>query len=105
MFAADRPELASHEPPFPGLTQFEVPVPVLVVIHVDMVVRIQRLTANKPSPSWSDVKARLADFDRGEMIKLIQGLYTASRENKVFLHTRFGLGQAPLEQYKDLITR
>jgi len=42
-------------------------------------------------PSWPDVKVKLADFDRPELISLVQDLY-ASKDNQAFLHARFGLG-------------
>ncbi len=65
------------------------------------------MTTKKPAkaqPSWSDVKTRLADFDRAALLGLVQDLYAASKDNKVFLHARFGLGEDPLEPYKDVIT-
>lgn len=34
--------------------------------------------ARKSSPSWSDVKAKLADFDRAGLIGLVQALYVGS---------------------------
>jgi len=57
----------------------------------------------KTTPSWSDVKTKLADFDRAGLLGLVQDLYAASKDNKAFLHTRFGLGADPLEPYKDAI--
>ena len=60
---------------------------------------------SKATPNWSDVKARLADFDRAGLLGLVQDLYAASKDNKAFLHTRFGLGDEPLEPYKDVIIR
>ncbi|MCL5968721.1 MAG: hypothetical protein M1359_05575, partial [Betaproteobacteria bacterium] len=57
----------------------------------------------KATPSWSDVKTKLADFDRAGLLGLVQDLYAASKDNKAFLHTRFGLGADPLEPYKDAI--
>ncbi len=59
----------------------------------------------KTTPSWSDVKTRLADFDRAGLLGLVQDLYAASKDNKAFLHARFGLGDDPLEPYKDVITQ
>ncbi len=59
----------------------------------------------KTIPSWSDVKTRLADFDRAGLLGLVQDLYAASKDNKTFLHARFGLGDDPLEPYKDVITQ
>lgn len=57
------------------------------------------------TPSWRDVKASLVDFDRAGLLGLVQDLYAASKDNKSFLHTRFGLGDEPLEPYKDVIIR
>lgn len=59
----------------------------------------------KSTPSWSDVKTRLADFDRAGLLGLVQDLYAASKDNKAFLHARFGLSDDPLEPYKDVIIR
>lgn len=59
----------------------------------------------KANPSWSDVKANLSDFDRAGLLVLVQDLYAASKDNKAFLHARFGLGDDPLEPYKDVIIR
>jgi hypothetical protein len=60
---------------------------------------------NKHAPSWSDIKARLAEFDRAGLLGLVQDLYAASNENKAFLHTRFGLGGDVLASYKTIIDR
>jgi len=59
----------------------------------------------KATPSWSDVKTKLVDFDRAELIGLVQDLYAASKDNKAFLHARFGLGDDPLELYKATVTQ
>src|SRR5580765_4303928 len=55
----------------------------------------RRQPASKPS--WTDVKAKLASFDRLGLLGLIQDLYTAHKDNQAFLHTRFGLGAGVLE--------
>ncbi len=57
----------------------------------------------KAKPGWSDVKTRLTGFDRAGLLRLVQDLYAASKDNKIFLHARFGLGDDPLEPYKDVI--
>jgi len=57
------------------------------------------------SPSWSDVKAKLADFDRAGLIGLVQALYVASKDNQAFLHARFTLGRDVLRPYKVAIDR
>jgi hypothetical protein len=59
----------------------------------------------KTTPSWSDVKTKLVDFDRAGLLGLVQDLYAASKDNKAFLHARFGLGDDPLEPYKNVITQ
>ncbi|MFN7711964.1 MAG: hypothetical protein ACK5OI_06150 [Curvibacter sp.] len=59
----------------------------------------------KANPSWSDVKTKLADFDRACLLGLVQDLYAASKDNKAYLHARFGLGDDPLGPYKDVITQ
>ena len=59
----------------------------------------------KSSPTWSDVKAKLADFDRAGLIGLVQDLYAANKDNQAFLHARFGLGGDVLEPYKAAIDR
>lgn len=61
------------------------------------------MATRKNTPSWRDVKTRLADFDRAGLLELVQDLYAASKDNKAFLHARFGLGDDPLEPYKDVI--
>ena len=51
-----------------------------------------RVAVQKKSPTWSDVKAKLADFDRASLQGLVKDLYGASKDNQAFLHARFGLG-------------
>jgi hypothetical protein len=61
--------------------------------------------ARKNEPTWSDVKAKLADLDRAALIGLVQDLYAASKDNQAFLHARFGLGTDVLKPYKTTIDR
>lgn len=63
------------------------------------------MSAKKTTPSWSDVKAKLADFDRAGLIGLLQDLYAASKNNQAFLHARFALGGDVLKPYKASIDR
>ena len=56
-------------------------------------------------PTWTDVKARLAGFDRLGLLGLIQDLYAAHKDNRTFLHARFGLGQDVLAPYKEALDR
>ena len=60
---------------------------------------------NKSRPSWSDVKAKLADVDRAVLIGVIQDLYAAIDGSQSFLHARFGLGDDVLKPYKAAIDR
>jgi len=60
---------------------------------------------SKAHPTWTDVKAKLAAFDRTSLLDLVHHLYTAHKDNQAFLHARFGLGQDVLEPYKKTIDR
>jgi len=60
---------------------------------------------SKSPPTWSDVKAKLAHFDRIGLLGLVQDLYAASKENQMFLHARFDLGKEGLKPYKETIDR
>lgn len=44
-------------------------------------------------PTWADVKAKLAGFDRRGLMCLVQDLYVVHRDNQAFLHAPFGLGE------------
>jgi hypothetical protein len=57
------------------------------------------------SPTWSDVKTALLDFDRAGLRGLVQDLYTASKDNQAFLHARLGLGHDQLQPFKARISR
>lgn len=59
----------------------------------------------KIKPSWSDVKAKLADFDRAGLTQLISDLYAYNKHNQAFLHARFGLGANALDDYKQRIAQ
>jgi len=59
----------------------------------------------KSSPTWSDVKAKLAAFDRAALLDLIHNLYAAHKDNQLFLHARFGLEKDVLEPYKRTLDR
>ena len=60
---------------------------------------------SKSQPTWTDVKAKLVNFDQAALLGLIQGLYSAHKDNQMFLHSRFGLGGDVLEPYKKIIDR
>jgi hypothetical protein len=59
----------------------------------------------RAQPNWTDVKAKLAGFDRLGLLGLIQDLYAAHKDNRTFLHARFGLGQDVLAPYKKALDR
>ena len=63
------------------------------------------MTTKKITPSWSDVKTKLSDLDRSDLTRLVQDLYAASKDNQVFLHSRFALGGDMLKPYKATIDR
>lgn len=63
------------------------------------------MATKKNTPGWSDVKTKLADFDRAGLIGLVQDLYAASKDNQAFLHARFALGGDVLKPYKAVIDR
>jgi len=59
----------------------------------------------KQNPTWSDIKARLSNFDHAGMMALVQDMYALNKENKAFLHARFGIGTDVLGPYKESISR
>jgi hypothetical protein len=62
-------------------------------------------TSVKNRNTWTDVKAKLKEFDRASLFGLLQSLYAAHKDNQTFLHARFGLGESVLEPYKKTIDR
>ena len=56
-------------------------------------------------PTWTDVKTKLASFDRLGLLGLIQDLYAVHKDNQTFLHARFGLGEDILKPYKETLDR
>jgi hypothetical protein len=63
------------------------------------------MATRKTTPSWSDVKTKLAAFDRAGLIALVQDLYSANKDNQAFFHARFALGDDVLKPYKATIAR
>jgi hypothetical protein len=60
---------------------------------------------SKSRPTWIDVKAELASFDRTGLLGLVQDLYAAHKDNRTFLHARLGLSEDVLKPYKQTIDR
>ena len=63
------------------------------------------MATKQNTPSWSDVKSKLVDFDRAGLLGLVQDLYAASKDNQAFLHARFALGDDVLKPYKATVDR
>src|SRR5262245_39764780 len=59
----------------------------------------------RTAPTWSEVKAKLALFDRAGLVGLLSDLHSLSRDNQAFLHARLGLGPDPLAPYKATLSR
>ena len=59
----------------------------------------------RSQPAWTDVKAKLASFDRSGLLDLIHDLYAAHKDNRAFLHARFGVGGDTLRPYKETLDR
>ena len=59
----------------------------------------------KSKQTWTYLKCRLNELDRSGLLGLIQDLYAAGKDNKAFLHARFGLGDDVLKPYKTTISR
>ena len=74
--------------------------------HKTIIERFVAVVRSKnASPTWSDVRAALLDFDSAGLRGLVQDLYTASKDNQAFLHARLGLGHDQLRPFKASISR
>jgi hypothetical protein len=65
----------------------------------------EKTSAQTVTPTWTDVKTKLAAFDRAALLDLIHNLYAAHKDNKLFLHARFGREKDGLEPYKRILDR
>ena len=63
------------------------------------------MAMKKTAPSWINVKSRLADLDHAGLLRLVQDIYAASKDNQAFLHARLSLGEEVLKPYKEAIDR
>jgi hypothetical protein len=73
--------------------------------HKTIIERFVAVVRSKnASPTWSDVRTALLDFDRTGLRGLVQDLYTASKDNQAFLHARLGLGHDQLQPFKACIS-
>jgi hypothetical protein len=57
----------------------------------------------KSKPTWANVKAKLAGFDRTALLSLVQNLYAAHKENQAFLQARLGLGEVNIVPLRNSI--
>jgi hypothetical protein len=57
----------------------------------------------KIKATWSDVKAKVSEFDKAGLIQLVAELYSFHKDNQSFLHARFSLGPNPLDDYRKKI--
>ena len=74
--------------------------------HKTIIERFVAVVRSKnASPTWSDVRTALLDFDHAGLRGLVQDLYTASKDNQAFLHARLGLGHDQLQPFKASISR
>ena len=73
--------------------------------HKTIIERFVAVARSKnASPTWSDVRAAILDFDSAGLRGLVQDLYTASKDNQAFLHARLGLGHDQLQPFKACIS-
>jgi hypothetical protein len=62
--------------------------------------------ARRPAkPTWSDLKAKLAALDHGQLVALVGDIYRAVPEARTFLEARFALADDPLAVYRATIER
>jgi len=54
-------------------------------------------------PTWLELKPHIVDMDHKQLTKLVADMYRFSKDNQVFLHTRFGIGKDRLAPYKKTI--
>ena len=55
------------------------------------------------NPTWSNVKAAVADLSEQQLVGLVADLYRFSKENQAFLHARFSVVDDPLAPFKETI--
>jgi hypothetical protein len=73
--------------------------------HKTIIERFVAVVRSKnASPTWSDVRAAHLHFDCAGLRGLVQDLYTASKDNRAFLHARLGLGHDQLQPFKACIS-
>jgi hypothetical protein len=92
--------------PICSFAEVVYPEPAEMRAHKTIIERFVAVVRSKnASPTWSDVRAALLDFDSAGLRGLVQDLYTASKDNQAFLHARLGLGHDQLRPFKASISR
>lgn len=61
--------------------------------------------AKQPDPTWSDLNAELAQFDRVGLLGLLKDLHALGPENRALLAARLGVGDTPLAPIRKIISR
>ena len=59
----------------------------------------------RSQPAWTDVKTKLAGFDRLGLLGMIQDLYAPNKDKRTLQHARCGLGPDVLAPYKEALDR
>ena len=60
--------------------------------------------ADKNKPTWNNIKSKLIEKDKSELLKLVSALYSLSSENRSFIHTKYSIGKKILEPYRSIIS-
>ena len=62
---------------------------------------------NEKTPTWSQVKGRLAALDKDDLLKLLRDLYRLNADNRIYLLTNLEMRIAPslVERYRRAIRR
>ncbi|MDD2229771.1 MAG: hypothetical protein PHY48_10205 [Candidatus Cloacimonetes bacterium] len=56
-------------------------------------------------PTWTELKKALSGLRPEELLNTINDLYKFRKENKLFLHTRYGLIESSLDDFKKKIAK
>jgi hypothetical protein len=59
----------------------------------------------KANRSWGNIKVKLVNFDRDDLLRIVQDLYAASKDNQASLHARLRVNVDVLKPYKAAIDR
>ncbi len=68
-----------------------------------MILVAKSMKSKMGNPTWSNVKAAVANLDDQQLVGLVADLYRFSKENQAFLHARFSVIDDPLATFKKTI--